>query len=104
MDQSIYKIYTENVGNLTPMIADQLKLDEDEYGSEAVMEAIKVAVFRNARNMKYIEAVLRNRNKPRADYHMTDAAIRKYSEGIEVDNKSYKLDEADLLWIKEHGS
>ncbi len=57
---NIYKAYTDNIGNITPMIADELKLDEDEYGAAMVIEAIKVAAFANARNIRYIEAVLRN--------------------------------------------
>lgn len=57
---NIYQIYTENIAPLTPMITEQLKMDEDEYGSEAVAEAIRIAVLRNIRNMKYINGILRN--------------------------------------------
>ncbi len=82
MKYNIYELYTDNVGTLTPMIADQLKLDEDEYGTEAVEDAIRIAVFRNARNMKYIEAVLRNRSvggMPR-DSRDTPSARARYAE------------------------
>jgi DnaD/phage-associated family protein len=79
---NIYKAYTDNIGNITPMIADELKLDEDEYGAEMVIEAIKVAAFSNARNIKYIEAVLRNTKN--------GSAARKYAE------RKHELSESDM--------
>ena len=74
---NIYKAYTDNIGNITSMIADELKLDEDEYGAAMVIEAIKVAAFANARNIKYIEAVLRNSKKSlRPDRNSLEARLR----------------------------
>ena len=82
---NIYKAYSDNIGNITPMIADELKLDEEEYGADMVLEAIKVAVFANARNIKYIEAVLRNaksghRPCKRVVRRDTEEAIKKYGQ------------------------
>ncbi len=76
---NIYKAYTDNIGNITPMIADELKLDEDEYGAAMVIEAIKVAAFANARNIRYIEAVLRNAKNGRAARGYAQRK-REYSE------------------------
>ena len=79
--KNIYQVYTDNVAPLTPMIAEQLKMDEDEYGSEEVMDAIRIAVMRNIKNMKYIEAILRNKKSGiHRDDRTSDAARRKYAE------------------------
>jgi DnaD/phage-associated family protein len=78
--KNIFTLYTENVGNITPMIRDQLIEDETEFGTETVEYAIREAVFHNARNMKYIEAILRRSSKPIKDNRMSDDAIRRYGE------------------------
>ena len=80
-DKNLYQIYTENVAPLTPMIAEQLKMDEDEYGSEAVIEAIRIAVLRGIKNMKYIEGILRNKKSgKRGDHGDTEEARKRYAE------------------------
>jgi DnaD/phage-associated family protein len=57
---NIYKLYEQNIGPLTPLIADALKEAETEYPPEWVEEAINEAVKRNKRNWKYVEAILRS--------------------------------------------
>lgn len=57
---NLYELYEQNIGMLTPMIADQLKLDEAEYPYDWVVEAIDEAVQHNARNWKYVSAILKN--------------------------------------------
>ncbi len=56
---NIYKLYEENIGPLTPLIADALKDAEAEYPPEWIEEALGEAVKRNKRNWKYVEAILR---------------------------------------------
>ena len=56
---NIFKLYEENIGALTPMIADTLKEAEEEYESERIAEAIELAVKANARNWRYVEAILK---------------------------------------------
>jgi DNA replication protein len=56
---NIYKLYEQNIGPLTPLIADSLKDAETEYPPEWIEEAINEAVKRNKRNWKYVEAILR---------------------------------------------
>jgi len=56
---NIFKLYEENIGALTPLIADALKDAEDTYSAEWIADAMNEAVKRNARNWKYIEAILR---------------------------------------------
>ena len=56
---NIFKLYEENIGPLTPLIADALKDSEDTYPPEWVAEALEIAVKNNKRNWKYVEAILR---------------------------------------------
>ncbi len=56
---NIFKLYEENIGALTPMIADTLKEAEEEYESERIAEAIGLAVKANARKWSYVEAILK---------------------------------------------
>jgi len=56
---NIFKLYEENIGPLTPMIADALKDAEEIYTQKWVAEAIEQALKLNVRNWKYIDAILR---------------------------------------------
>ena len=53
-------LYEQEIGALTPLIADALADAEKTYPIEWIPEAIKIAVERNARNWKYILMVLKN--------------------------------------------
>ncbi len=55
---NIYQLYEENIGTITPMLAEMLKADEAEYSSLWIEEAIRIAVTRNVRNWKYVQAIL----------------------------------------------
>ena len=56
---NIFKLYEENIGPLTPMIADMLKDAEQIYSQVWIADAIGLAVENNKRNWKYIEAILK---------------------------------------------
>jgi DnaD/phage-associated family protein len=56
---NLFRLYEENVGPLTPLIADALKDAEQTYPPEWVAEALEIAVTSNKRNWKYVEAILR---------------------------------------------
>lgn len=56
---NVFRLYEENIGPLTPLIADALKDAEQTYAPEWVAEAIEVAVKNNKRNWKYCEAILK---------------------------------------------
>ncbi len=56
---NLFKLYEENIGALTPLLADMLKEAEQNYPSAWFAEAIEIAVSRNIRHWKYIEAILR---------------------------------------------
>lgn len=56
---NIFKLYEENIGPLTPLMADALREAEKEYEAEWFGEAFTIAVTRSKRNWKYIEAILK---------------------------------------------
>lgn len=56
---NLFRLYEENIGPLTPMIADALKDAEATYYPEWIVEAIELAVKNNKRNWKYCEAILK---------------------------------------------
>ena len=55
---TIFALYEENIGALTPMIADELRDAEKEYPVGWVEDAIREAASSNARSWRYIAAVL----------------------------------------------
>jgi DnaD/phage-associated family protein len=57
---NIFKLYEENFGVLTPMIAETLQADLESYSFEWLEDAMKEAIEHNARNWKYVQAILRN--------------------------------------------
>ena len=68
---NVFKLYEENIGPLTPMIADMLKDAEETYSQEWIAEALEIAVTRNIRNWKYVEAILK-RWKEKGKYEGKD--------------------------------
>ena len=56
---NIFTLYEENIGMLTPMIADELKDAEQLYPASWIEGAFREAVSRNKRHWKYIEAILK---------------------------------------------
>jgi len=55
---NIYRLYEENIGPLTPLIAEALRDAEDSYPLEWIEEAVEIAVKNNVRRWKYIETIL----------------------------------------------
>jgi DNA replication protein len=56
---NIFALYEENIGPLTPLIADALKDAEQSYPAEWISEAIELAVRNNKRSWSYCEAILK---------------------------------------------
>jgi DNA replication protein len=55
---SVYLLYEENIGPLTPLIADELKDTEAEFGVDWLSEAISISVNAEKRSMRYVRAIL----------------------------------------------
>ena len=58
---NIYKIYEENIGPLTPMIAEELLDAEKTYPAVWIRDAIQSAVEQNVRRWSYVNAILKTR-------------------------------------------
>ncbi|HXF62874.1 MAG TPA: DnaD domain protein [Caldilineaceae bacterium] len=56
---NIFELYEQNVGVLTPLIADQLRDMEKTYAPEWVHDAFEIAISRNKRNLRYIQTILK---------------------------------------------
>jgi len=56
---NVFRLYEENIGPLTPLIADALKDAEALYSDEWIADVIEIAVKNNKRNWKYCEAILK---------------------------------------------
>jgi DnaD/phage-associated family protein len=56
---NIFALYEENIGAITPIIADDLKDAEERYPPQWIEAAIREAVSLNKRSWRYIEAILR---------------------------------------------
>jgi len=54
----IYTLYEQNIGMLTPMIAEELREAENLYPKIWIEDAIKEAVNQNKRKWRYIAAIL----------------------------------------------
>ncbi len=54
----IFTLYEQNIGMLTPMIAEELRETEKLYPETWIRDAIKEAVAFNKRNWRYIAAIL----------------------------------------------
>lgn len=55
---NVFGLYEENIGLLTPMIADELREAEKVYPEAWLKDAIKIAVDENKRKWSYIQGIL----------------------------------------------
>jgi DnaD/phage-associated family protein len=55
----LFTVYEQNIGPLTPLIAEKLNDIETLYPVEWIEEAFEIAVTQNKRSMAYVEAILR---------------------------------------------
>ena len=55
---TLFAIYEQNIGVLTPMLAEAIKEAQASYPREWIEDAIRYAVERNARSWRYVSKVL----------------------------------------------
>lgn len=83
---NIFRLYEENIGPLTPLIADALREAESEYPDDWVQDAFRIAVETNKRNWRYIQAILRRwqeegrHERKKQDRRDTEKDRRRYAE------------------------
>ena len=85
---NIFSLYEENVGMLTPIIADELKEAESTYPYGWIQEAFREAVVLNRRSWRYIEAIMKR----------WETEGREHGES----GRHSKKDDAKE-WIRRHG-
>ncbi len=82
---NVFALYEQNIGLLTPLIADELREAEQDYPAEWIEEAFREAVSLNKRSWRYIRAILeRWRTEGRGDeagQRPGEADRRRYVEG-----------------------
>jgi len=88
---NIFKLYEQNIGLLTPMLADELRDAEATYPVVWIEEAFREAVRQNARSWAYVRKILerRARREKRGAPGRTDQERRKYIEGQYADRIEY---------------
>lgn len=85
---SLFGLYEENIGALTPMIAEAIKAAQAEYPYDWIEDAIRYAVERNARNWRYIQRVLegwQQEGRSRETSGRRHGEPRKYTTGKRKD-------------------
>ncbi|MBI3913576.1 MAG: DnaD domain protein [Chloroflexi bacterium] len=55
---NIFALYEQNMGMLTPMLADELKAAEKDFPAAWIAEAIQIAVKNNKRSWSYARKIL----------------------------------------------
>ena len=55
---NVFELYEQNIGILSPMIADALREAEDMYPEEWIQDAVDEAVKQNKRSWRYVSAIL----------------------------------------------
>ncbi|MDY7079407.1 MAG: DnaD domain protein [Chloroflexota bacterium] len=82
---NVFTLYEQNIGLLTPLIADELRQAEQDYPAEWIEDAFREAVSLNKRSWKYIRAILeRWHTEGRGDEtgrRTREADRRRYIEG-----------------------
>ena len=57
---TIFDLYEQNIGLITPLIAEELQQAEEDYPSEWIEDAFREAVGYNRRSWRYIHRILEN--------------------------------------------
>jgi DnaD/phage-associated family protein len=82
---NIFRLYEENIGPLTPLIAEKLSEAEDSYPAQWIEDAIRKAVENNVRRWNYVEAILKSWQEggrdERTDRRDSEKDRRRYVEG-----------------------
>jgi DnaD/phage-associated family protein len=82
---NVFRLYEENIGPLTPLIADTLRDADETYPAAWIEDALRIAVENNVRKWRYVQAILedwRTRGRDeREDRGDSEKARRRYVEG-----------------------
>ena len=79
--RDIFTLYEENIGVITPLIAEELKDAEQTYGRDQIEDAMREAAAHNIRKWKYVESILERWAKEGRDH----GADRRHAEKVPVE-------------------
>ncbi|HSR48515.1 MAG TPA: DnaD domain protein [Anaerolineales bacterium] len=89
---NVFTLYEQNLGPLTPMIAERLREAEQSFPAGWIEDAIRIAVENNVRKWSYVQAILddwqRRGKDAREDRGDTEKARRRYLEGELADSSN----------------
>ena len=55
---NIFELYEDNIGLISPLLADELREAESTYPADWIEDAFRIAVENNVRKWRYIQAIL----------------------------------------------
>jgi DNA replication protein len=55
---NIFELYEDNIGLVSPILADELREAEEAYPAQWIEEAFRIALENNVRKWRYIQAIL----------------------------------------------
>lgn len=85
---NIYALYEQNIGPLTPILAETLQDAENNYPVDWIEEAIRIAVVKNVRTWRYVEAILKSwkeKGRDGTDRKSAEENRKRDSEGKYAD-------------------
>lgn len=81
---NIFRLYEQNIGALTPLIGEMLEDAEKTYPADWIADAIRIAVKKNVRNWRFVEAILKSwqeKGRDETTRRDTEKDRRRYIEG-----------------------
>ncbi len=82
---NIFVLYEQNIGLLTPLIAEELRDAEKTYPDDWIEDAFRIAVEHNARRWRYVRSVLERWATEGKVSEKTGKDRRRYIEGKYAD-------------------
>ena len=90
---NIFALYEDNIGVLSPLLAQELTEAEDRYPQAWISQAFKIAVSENKRSWRYIAGILRRWAAEGKD----DGKPGRYPE---KDNRQKYLEDYERRWSR----
>ncbi|WP_046217243.1 DnaD domain protein [Priestia filamentosa] len=97
-EENAHDFYQQQIGILAPMIAENINqwIDDFDGNQEVIIAAMKVAVEHNARNWKYIEAILK-------DWHGKNARTMDDIRALELEKRRKKRNGQSKGKVQHYG-
>ena len=87
---TLFRLYEQNIGILTPMLVVELREAEEQYPADWFVDAIREAVRSNKRSWRYIRAILERWARDGREGHPSvDEDPRRYISGALSDIVKY---------------